>query len=59
MKVPFTLGTVGNGASMKPTLSRRAVKIVFGLFFVPFYRHLTTTHLLALVLDHAAAFTPQ
>jgi hypothetical protein len=44
---------------MKPTLSRRAVKIVFGLFFVPFYRHLTTTHLLALVLDHAAAFTPQ
>jgi hypothetical protein len=41
------------GASMKPSLSRLAVKIVFVLFFVLFYRHGTTTHLsLALVLDH-------
>jgi hypothetical protein len=38
-------GSVKNDASMKPSLSRRAVKIVFVLFFVRFYRHLTTTHL--------------
>ncbi|MDQ1407844.1 MAG: hypothetical protein QOG55_3473 [Acidobacteriaceae bacterium] len=38
---------------MKPSLSRPAVKIVFVLFFVRFYRHRTTTHTcLALVLDH-------
>jgi hypothetical protein len=34
-----------NGASMKPSLSRPAVKIVFVLFFVRFYQHRTTTHL--------------
>jgi hypothetical protein len=37
--------TVPNGASMKPSLSRPAVRIVFVLFFVRFYRCLTTTHL--------------
>jgi hypothetical protein len=36
---------INDASSMKPSLSRRAVKIVFVLFFVRFYRHLTTTHL--------------